>query len=164
MQQIVRKVSNHTSLGILDRMARTLRDMAYYKKVREITPEVMNELLRFYNMAPHSTLSKVMGFDVRPLDVENDPKLEEEIARRLIAQNHEIKDRKGFVLEPGSTVEVYNAPTGMNKRRTAVRPTQWTVNRFNGGFYSLRNANGEELLEPRAKIRPIKAAPRFGFI
>jgi hypothetical protein len=160
VQRPYKKISNHTSLAVIDRMVRTLRDMAYYKKVREITPPVMNKLLRYYNSAPHRGLSKIMGFDVKPLDVENDNELEQEIIRRLIAINHEIKDRNGFVLPVGATVEVYNANTVMDKRRSAVRAVPWVVDGFTGGFYKLKNNNGDEILEPRAKIKFIKNPPK----
>jgi hypothetical protein len=127
--------------------------MAYYKRVEEITPPVMIELLRYYNLAPHKGLSKVMEFGVRPLDVENDQLLESEIIRRLIAQNHDTKEKQGFILPVGSRVEVYNEknPLG-SKRRSAIRGSSWTVDSFNGGFFTLRNANGREIFEPRAKI------------
>jgi hypothetical protein len=148
VQRDIKRISNQTALGIIDRMVRTLRDMAYYKRVQEITPPVMNELLRYYNLAPHKVLSDIMEFDVRPLDVENDQLLESEIIRRLIAQNHDIKNKQGFMLPVGSRVEVYNEKNSLgSKRRSAIRGSSWAVDSFNGGFFSLRNSNGREIFD-----------------
>lgn len=41
----------HNSLGIIDRVIRTLRDMAYTAKIPKITPDVMDDLVYQYNNA-----------------------------------------------------------------------------------------------------------------
>jgi hypothetical protein len=57
---------NHTSLSLVDRMCRTLRDMAFNVEVRRIYPAIMRTLTLMYNGAPHRTLTKIMRFPVSP--------------------------------------------------------------------------------------------------
>ena len=62
MRRRQKKDPMHSSLGIIDRVIRTLRDMAYNIKADVITPEIMEELVSQYNNAPHKTLLKLAGY------------------------------------------------------------------------------------------------------
>ncbi|KAK8881859.1 hypothetical protein M9Y10_044495 [Tritrichomonas musculus] len=64
-QQRVKTDPMHSSLGLIDRVIRTIRDMAYNMNVGTITPSIMNEIVNQYNNAPHKTLSLYAGIDVR---------------------------------------------------------------------------------------------------
>ena len=66
----------HSSLGLVDRCIRTIRDMIFNAEL-QITPLAIKEMVRQYNNAPHTTLSKYIGFDVSPLMVQQDKNKEE---------------------------------------------------------------------------------------
>ena len=83
-QEDVKNDPLHSSLGIIDRVIRTIRDMAYNMKIGVITPEVMNEIVNQYNNAPHRGLSKWAGFSVTPKMVNDDPELENYSIKSLL--------------------------------------------------------------------------------
>ena len=142
----------HGSLGILDRVIRTLRDMAYNMQVGIIKPGIMKELVNQYNNAPHKTLSKYAGMEVTPKMVQDDKELEEFIVRRICQQNYEIMHRPGFKLDEGTSVKVYNEKDSMMKRRSIIQPGRFTVKGFKNGLYQVADANNKIQLIPRYKI------------
>jgi hypothetical protein len=73
---------NHKSLSIVDRVIRTIRDMAYVAGLK-LNSTVIKQLADIYNNTPHSTLSSIMGFDITPNIVASDIDLETEIVRRI---------------------------------------------------------------------------------
>ena len=148
----------HSSLGIIDRVIRTLRDMAYNMKISLITPNIMDELVYQYNNAPHKTLSKLAGFSVSPQQVQDDPELEGFITRRICQENYNIKSSPGFMLENNTNVKVYNQSDNMMKRRTKIQPGEFVVKGFNNGLFDVEGVvNGVNKIQklPRYKIAPI---------
>ena len=107
---------NHSSLGLIDRVIRTIRDMAYNMRIRLITPEIMKQIVYLYNNSPHSTLSKYAGQLVTPENVDNDPELEDFIIRKIKQENYSIMNNLGFNLSKGAKVDVYNVDSSMAKR------------------------------------------------
>ena len=63
-QKAVKTDPLHGSLGIIDRVIRTIRDMAYNMKIGVITQLDMDDIVKQYNHAPHKGLSKWAGFVV----------------------------------------------------------------------------------------------------
>ena len=148
----------HSSLGIIDRVIRTLRDMAYNMKISLITPNIMEELVYQYNNAPHKTLSKFAGFPVSPQQVQDDPELEGFIVRRICQENYNIKNSPGFILENDTNVKVYNRTDNMMKRRTKIQPGQFVVKGFDKGLFDVEGKiNGKNSIQklPRYRIAPI---------
>ena len=145
----------HNSLGIIDRVIRTLRDMAYNIKVDVITPDIMEELVKQYNNAPHRTLSELAGYSVSPKDVETNFDLEKFIVRRIMQNNYNVKSQPNYYLKPGTKVNVYNEKDTLMKRRTIVQPGEYVVNNYKDGVYEIK---GEGLTQyiPRYKLRPKK--------
>lgn len=142
----------HGSLGIIDRVIRTIRDMAYNMHVGNITPRIMNEIVRQYNNAPHKTLSKYAGYPVSPKMAQDDPQLEELIVRRICQENYNIMSRKGFSIPKGTKVKVYNETDKMLKRRTVIQPGEFTVDDFNRGLYKVISKNNTVQWLPRFRI------------
>ena len=142
----------HSSLGIIDRVIRSIRDMAYNMKVGVITPIVMNEIVNQYNNAPHKGLSKWAGFSVSPNDVQNDRELEEYIVRKICQANWEIMNSEGFRINDGVEVKVYNDVDKMMKRRTIIQPGKHKVNGFKNGLYEIVNENGQKQMMPRYRL------------
>lgn len=142
----------HSSLGIIDRVIRTIRDMAYLMNVTKITPKVMEEIVWQYNNSPHKTLSKYAGFEVTPKMVHEDEDLEEFIVRRIIQENYEIMSRKDWSLVKGTNVKVYNPKDTMMKRRRVVQPGEHFVVGYENGLYRVRDSNNNEQLVPRYRL------------
>ena len=142
----------HSSLGIIDRVIRSIRDMAYNMKVGVITPIVMNEIVRQYNYSPHKGLSKWAGFSVSPKMVNDDPDLEEYIVRKICQANWEIMNSPGFRINDGVEVKVYNDVDKMMKRRTILQPGKHKVNGFKNGLYEIVNENGQKQMMPRYRL------------
>jgi hypothetical protein len=157
-QSKVKSAPNHTSMGIIDRAIRTIRDAAFNSGIGVITPTIMTRLIDLINRAPHKTLSKIMQFDVSPYVAEHDYSLEIEIIKRIRAQNDVIKQRAGFKLERGATAEVYNSVDPLMKRRSRVKPLPRTVESVNGAIYTLRGPNGTVEKESRYQLKPVKSS------
>jgi hypothetical protein len=116
--------------------------MAFQMGVENIIPDVMRRIVQFYNCAEHSTLSKIMGFDVSPNMAEQDSQLEREIIRRIQAQNQLVRSQIGFVIPIGSKVYVFNPKDTLGKRRTSVKPYVGVVVAFNGYIYDVKTPSG----------------------
>ena len=148
---------SHTSLALIDRAIRTIRDMAY-NVGKQLEPSIVHQLVMIYNQTPHSTLSKLMGFDVSPDLASSDPELETEIARRLAANNYQITLRPLFVLPYGTRVYVYENYDKMSKRRTIIKPDPYKVidfDRKRNKYVVVNELNEDEkLVVSRTKIKP----------
>ena len=147
----------HGSLGIIDRVIRTIRDMAYNMHVGNITPRIMTEIVRQYNNAPHKTLSKYAGFPVSPKMAQEDPALEEYIVRRICQENYNIMSSNGFSIPKGTKVKVYNETDKMLKRRSINQPGEFTVDGFNRGLYKVVGKNNTIQWLPRFRLAPVWA-------
>lgn len=138
---------NHLKLSIIDRFARTLRDMVFNSKRSnpdfQLTEFTLNELCNIYNNSPHSTLSQVMKFNVSPRQAFEHEDLQNEIMRRIISQN--IATTNTFEYKrilPGELVYLHKPHVFGEKRRANVEDTPYrVVGRRRGGFV-LKNAEG----------------------
>ena len=142
----------HSSLGLVDRVIRTLRDMAYNMGVGIITPSIMDELVRQYNNAPHKTLSKYAGRSVSPKMVNDDKDLESYIVMNICKENYNIMMSDGFYLNKGMSVKLYNEKDGMMKRRTNVQPGKYKVIGFANGLYRVVDEKNNIQSIPRFKL------------
>ena len=138
----------HSSLALIDRLIRTLRDMSFNARL-PLTPFALKEMMRQYNNAPHSTLSKWIGFPVSPLMVQNDKNKEEYIVMKINKSNILTQLSRGFDIPIGAKVKVYNDKDLMGKRRLLYRIG--TVVGKKAALYVVRTENGEELI-PRFKL------------
>ena len=145
----------HSALGIIDRVIRTIRDMAYNMKIdpNKITPNIMNEIVNQYNNSPHNGLSKYAGFDVSPVIVQNDNELEEYIVRKICQCNYEIVNQPGYRLHDGMNVKIYNEKDTMSKRREIIQPGEFRIDKFENGLYTVKNIkNNKTQLIPRYRL------------
>ena len=141
----------HSSLGLVDRFIRTIRDMIFNAEL-QITPLAIKEMVRQYNNAPHTTLSKYIGFDVSPLMVQQDKNKEEYIVMKINKENIQTRMRNDFNIPVGSNVKVYNEKDVMGKRRVIAREGE-VVGR-NGVMYKVKTNLGIEIM-PRYKIQTL---------
>jgi len=148
----------HTSLSIIDRAIRTIRDMAYNMEVpqHKISPPIMDWILREYNNSYHNTLSLYAGFKVTPSMVHENRDLEQRICDTIHAANWNVMNTRGFRLKNGTHVKVYNDRDTMGKRRRVIRPGDWVVDSWERGKYKIKNnTNGDICVMPRFKLDPI---------
>ena len=154
-QKAVKTDPLHGSLGIIDRVIRTIRDMAYNMQIGVITPKIMDDIVKQYNHAPHKGLSKWAGFAVSPQMVNDDPELEDYIVRKICQENYNVMNQLGFSLNEGAHVKVYNERDGMNKRRSIIQPGDFVINGFRNGLYEVSGkVNGKNMIQmiPRYKL------------
>ena len=154
-QKQVKTDPMHGSLGIIDRVIRTIRDMAYNMQEGIITPSVMDEIVNQYNNAPHQTLSKYAGFKVSPKMVQEDPDLEEFIVKRISQENFKIMSQPGFHLEPNTSVKLYNEHDSLMKRRSIIQPGNHQIVGFKNGLYEVKDDKNRTQLIPRYKVTTI---------
>lgn len=147
---------NHSSLGVIDRVIRTLRDMAFNMKIGVIDPVTMKNIVIQYNNAPHETLSHYAGYEVSPRMVNDDKELENNIVRRICQDNYNIKSCFGFHLDKGTKVKVYNEYDPLIKRRSMIQPGDFEIDTFTNGMYRVKNnIDGSILMIPRTKVHPL---------
>ena len=146
---------NHSSLAVVDRFIRTIRDMLYNCGY-EATPKAIQYVLFQYNMSAHSMLSRALGQPISPHNLMLDKDKEEYIVMRINKANLATKLSPGYLLENNSRVKVYNEKNAFGKRRKIHHEGE-IVGRT-AGLYAVKiNPNNRELviLVPRYKISPL---------
>ena len=104
-----------------------------------------------YNNSFHETLSKYAGQMVTPNEVDSNSLLADFITRRIMQENAMTQMQKGYYLEPGTQVWVYNEKKPNEKRRRTIRtegPSE--IVSYENGLFRLKN---DETL-PRSMITP----------
>ena len=147
---ITKSEPQHTSLGIIDRVIRTIRDIAWNMNEKAITPTIMKSIVEQYNNAPHNTLSHYAGFPVTPTMVLSDAVLEEYITREIMKENYNIT--RSSLLRIGDRVKVYNISDPMIKRRTMIVPGEHRVTKYKNGYYNVRDSKGHTQKVPRYRL------------
>jgi hypothetical protein len=138
----VKTEPNHTSLSIIDRAIRTIRDVAFNLRIGVITPNETVRILIQINNAPNAGLRKVLGFDCSPTMAYFDLQQQQEVHRRYTVWNQLIYASPGFMLPPGTHVHIYNEARAYAKRRERVQPATYVVIDFNGSMFRLRELGG----------------------
>ena len=155
MVRAIKSEPSHSSLGIIDRVIRTIRDLAFNLQIGFITPEAMNYIVKLYNAAPHRTLSKFAGMNVSPNDVDRYDELERYIVRRIHQENYNTMSKAGYQIPIGSKVNVFNERNAMAKRRSHIEPGQWIVSKNDGALFELKNNKNETQLRSRYQLLPV---------
>ena len=132
--------SDHLKLSIIDRFARTLRDMIFNSKRTnpsfQLSEQTLPMLVHVYNNTPHSTLSKVMNFDVSPQQAFEYEDLQNEIMRRIVSENYSTTESYEYNrIESGNQVYLHKPHVFGEKRRADVEDNPYrVVGRRRGGF------------------------------
>jgi hypothetical protein len=150
----------HSTLGILDRVCRTIRGMHYNitgNASSAINPDLMQAILDEYNRSPHTTLSKVLSkafgrpLSIAPNDVTDE--LEDILVQEALKHNLSVKSKNTFDII-GKTVMCYNEAGKFDKVRSKLLPGKWRVVGKDGGLFVVE--------KPRASMRPIQLKlPRY---
>ena len=88
----------HGLLAIMDRLCRTIRNIAYNVGVinQEIDPRMMNMIINEYNDSPHTTFYKIFKKKISPNMMDSSPELEKRLCYQLMKQNFVIRNSKGY--------------------------------------------------------------------
>jgi hypothetical protein len=132
--------TNHTSLSLIDRLVRTIRDMMYNMNEEIMTPQLMNQILFQYNNAPHKTLSKYLKFSVTPNEMNNIT--ESDMARKIKQENYNILRQPGFKFKENDFVLAYDPQDPLKKRRSQVKQKKLQIIGFENGLYVVRDEDG----------------------
>ena len=132
---------SHTSTGIMDRLCKTIRDIAFNMGADGIDNELMNQIIKIYNAAPHKTLTKILS----------DVKSEYGIS----------PSQDDYYLKPGDKVRIYNKNLSdkvfegtLNKtnKRSVLSKDIYIVNGYSGNLVVLIGPNKEILYKPRRDL------------
>ena len=146
--------STHTT-SLIDRLCRTLRQMNNNLGNRnEINPPMMNFLIDEYNNAVHTTLSKILRRKVTPNDVDGDIRLENELVKRIRIKNFIKENDKGYTIEEGAKVRVYNDADKMDKVKPKLLPGAWEFVERDNGLYTVKQGKNT-IKVPRWMLRSI---------
>lgn len=132
----------HTGLSIIDRVIRTIRDMANNLKIKKIiNPVDMEYIVDYYNKSIHKTLSKFANFPVSPEMVQNDLELEKYIIFNMVKDNYNKINKSDYKLNEGQIITVYNPKNNIiGKKRNITKPDKYifvSQKRFNGGLFNV---------------------------
>jgi hypothetical protein len=131
---------NHSTLGIIDRFTRTLRDM---NEENEFTVVRMNKLIDVYNNTYHTSIG------MTPKEMFSDIRLKKEYIDKCVVGVEKQKEIKDFELEIGSFVR-YILPVGkLEKRRLRVSKDMFQIAGKDGNQYILMARDGTVILRPR---------------
>ena len=147
--------NSHTSLSIIDRLCRTIREIAFNLRCEPIlTQNQMNTILNYYNNMRHEGLTKILRKKVCPNDLSNNPDLEEQYVIECEKYNLAIMNQKDFELNNGDEVKIVNVGGKLNKKRSILSKDHYKVVGYNGNIVKLKNMkNGNIEYRPRFYIQ-----------
>ena len=148
---------NHSSLGIIDRFIRTLRDMntptekstkqSHHEKYRSFTPKRMAKLIEIYNETPHGRIK------CTPKEMFDDPDKEKEYIFEQLKKRDKQQGIKDLVIKEGSFVRyILPRSNGMTKKRFQYSWECYKVESVQGNMYTLIARDGTVLNVPRYKL------------
>lgn len=147
---------NHSSLGIIDRFIRTLRDMniptqkgerqSHDDKYKSFTEDRMQKLLDIYNTTYHSRIK------CTPKEMFNDPDLEKEYIFKQLAKKEKQEELKDLHLHEGSFVRYIIPRANGKKKRYQYSHECYRIAKVKGNMYTLMAKDGTVMNKPRFKI------------
>jgi hypothetical protein len=129
---------HHNRLSLVNRVIKTMRDYAnkFFKTLDDISTEQLEPIIKFINNSPHSTLSRLIGFNVTPKMLLNDIELEGFIARKLMYLNLVQEKKK---LKVGNVVKVIHEGKPFEKIRYRMEPEFFTIMGMKNNMYVVEN-------------------------
>lgn len=148
---------NHTSLGIIDRFMRTLRDMNRVRTIdnkdsedeefKYLSIPKLNILLDEYNNAEHSSIR------MSPIDMQNNDRHESMyILNKMHETDFKTSMLKDFELKDNMFVRVIMTRKNIEKKRYKVSPEALLISGRKGNLYILRAKDGSIIEVPRWRI------------
>ena len=148
---------SHTSLSLIDRLCRTIRDISYNMGIKILTQNDINKVLNVYNNMYHSSLSKILGKKITPNEVNNSPELEQQIINYCIDYNKQLKVLHPEIeLQIGQICKVYQPFDKFKKRRRLLKKDYYKIVNKTGNIYTVQNTrNNKKIDVPRYFIYDI---------
>ena len=142
---------SHTSLSLIDRLCRTIRDISYNMGIKILTQNDINKVLNVYNNMYHSSLSKILGKKITPNEVNEHPELEQQIINYCIDYNKQLKVLHPEIeLEIGQICKVYQPFDKFKKRRRLLKKDYYKIVNKTGNIYTVQNTrNNKKIDVPR---------------
>ena len=148
---------SHTSLSLIDRLCRTIRDISYNMGIKILTQNDINKILNVYNNMYHSSLSKMLGKKITPNEVNEHPELEQQIINYCIDYNKQLKVLHPEIeLQVGQICKVYQPFDKFKKRRRLLKKDYYKIVNKTGNIYTVQNVrNNKKIDVPRYFIYDI---------
>lgn len=148
---------SHTSLSLIDRLCRTIRDISYNTGIKILNQDSINKILNIYNNMYHSSLSKILGKKITPNEVNNSPELEQQIINYCIDYNKQLKVLHPEIeLQVGQICKVYQPFDKFKKRRRLLKKDYYKIVNKTGNIYTVQNVrNNKKIDVPRYFIYDI---------
>lgn len=148
---------SHTSLSLIDRLCRTIRDISYNMGIKILNQDSINKILNVYNNMYHSSLSKMLGKKITPNEVNNSPELEQQIINYCIDYNKQLKVLHPEIeLQVGQICKVYQPFDKFKKRRRLLKKDYYKIVNKTGNIYTVQNVrNNKKIDVPRYFIYDI---------
>ncbi len=147
---------NHSTLGLVDRFIRTLRDMnmptAHDRKqstdpvYKVISEGLMERLMNNYNNAFHTSSG------CTPHEMFTTPELEKEHVFKHLRLREGQQRMSDFKLKPGMYVRYRLPRDGFAKRRSQYSLEQYPIVSVKGNMYTLSASDGTRRLFPRFRL------------
>ena len=142
----------HGMLSILDRLCRTLRNMAFNMGVenQDIEPDIMQYLLNAYNSSPHTLFYNVLHLRLSPNDMDADKSLEDALCYHLSKMNFVIMNSNNYNIN--CPVRVMNDASLFDKLKHKLLPGIFQVIGKDGNLFICKQ--GDNIIKvPRWMIR-----------
>lgn len=148
---------SHTSLSLIDRLCRTIRDISYNMGIKILTQNDINKVLNVYNNMYHSSLSKMLNKKITPNEVNEHPELEQQIINYCIDYNKQLKVLHPEIeLQVGQICKVYQPFDKFKKRRRLLKKDYYKIVNKTGNIYTVQNTrNNKKIDVPRYFIYDI---------
>ena len=159
---------SHTSLSLIDRLCRTIRDISYNMGIKILTQNDINKVLNVYNNMYHSSLSKMLASSslgqrvglnkkITPNEVNDNPELEQQIINYCIDYNKQLKVLHPEIeLQVGQICKVYQPFDKFKKRRRLLKKDYYKIVNKTGNIYTVQNVrNNKKIDVPRYFIYDI---------
>ena len=148
---------SHTSLSLIDRLCRTIRDISYNMGIKILTQNDINKVLNVYNNMYHSSLSKMLNKKITPNEVNDNPELEQQIINYCIDYNKQLKVfHPEIELQVGQICKVYQPFDKFKKRRRLLKKDYYKIVNKTGNIYTVQNTrNNKKIDVPRYFIYDI---------
>ena len=142
---------SHTSLSLIDRLCRTIRDISYNMGIKILTQNDINKVLNVYNNMYHSSLSKILNKKITPNEVNEHPELEQQIINYCIDYNKQLKVLHPEIeLQVGQICKVYQPFDKFKKRRRLLKKDYYKIVNKTGNIYTVQNVrNNKKIDVPR---------------
>ena len=145
----------HSSLGVIDRAIRTLRDMntpkhyneqSHHKQFNMFSEAKMRRLINKFNNSYNSTIK------CTPREMHENKDLEIKFIYRNQKHRHNQRGIKDFRLNMGDMVRYRIEKNPLEKRRYRYSPESYKVVGRERAFYIIQARDGSSLLMPRWKL------------